>query len=126
MNNEQLIGDIRISRLPYYDKHTKTVKYKGRPVLIVNVEKEEGTCDVTCLPVASVKNETNLSEYYDEKIDSDIYPELKLTNKVSYVRSHKVQTIHSSSLSHYKCSNMKTSYPDLYEVIVQKLSDYFK
>ncbi|MEK0177229.1 hypothetical protein WN867_09390 [Tetragenococcus halophilus] len=116
MNNRDLIGQIKISRFPYYNNKKGNTDFKSRPILIIGVEKEVGPCDLTVLPVSSITNQKNIIFDYDIKLDINKYPLLSLKN-TSYCRTSKVSTVSSHEVSKRTICNLKDTYPDIYEVI---------
>ncbi|MBJ6744911.1 hypothetical protein JEQ21_00310 [Streptococcus sp. 121] len=83
-NNTSLIGKIKSSRFPYYDSKTRAIRFKNRPVLILNIEKETGFTDLTVLPVSSITIRKNIDKKFDLEIKSSEYPLLELSKEVSY------------------------------------------
>ena len=124
MSNQQFEGCIKKSRLPYYDIVTDGIKYKARPVLLIKAEKQEGACDFTVLPLSSISVKMNINSEYDIPIEKNVYPLLNLTRDTSYIRTHKLMTLHTSQLSNQTIVNLKELYPDLWSNIVSKIQEY--
>ena len=119
MSNQQFEGCIKKSRLPYYDIVSGNIKFKARPVLL-----NEGSCDFTVLPLSSISLKMNINSEYDIPIDKNVYPLLNLTRDTSYIRTHKLMTLHTSQLSNQTIANLKELYPDLWSNIVSKIQEY--
>lgn len=98
MNNEHYVGKILNSRMPYFNAVSKSIQYKARPVLVLYAEKAQGASDFTVLPISSISNKINVNAVYDLPLDSRIYPNLCLKRPISYVRTGKIHTLHSSNL----------------------------
>ena len=124
MSNQQFEGCIKKSRLPYYDIVSGDIKYKARPVLLIKAEKNEGACDFTVLPLSSISVKMNINNNYDIPIEKNVYPLLNLTRGTSYIRTHKLMTLHMSQLSRETIANLKVLYPDLWSNIVSKIQEY--
>lgn len=124
MSNQQFEGCIKKSRLPYYDIVSGNIKFKARPVLLIKAEKNEGSCDFTVLPLSSISVKMNINSEYDIPIDKNVYPLLNLARDTSYIRTHKLMTLHTSQLSNQTIANLKELYPDLWGNIVSKIQEY--
>ena len=124
MSNQQFEGCIKKSRLPYYDIVSGDIKYKASPVLLIKAEKKEGACDFTVIPLSSISVKMNINNKYDIPIEKDIYPLLNLIRGTSYIRTHKLMTLHTSQLSSQTIANLKELYPDLWSNIVSKIQEY--
>ena len=112
------LGTICISITPFFNSTTRQNDYKKRPVLILGVA-DSG--DYNALPISRVTNSRNLDLCYDIQIDPSVFPNLKLST-LSYVRTHKQTVVNKASLQ--VISNMKTEYPDLFTLILNKLEQY--
>lgn len=114
-----MVGWICSSTTPYYDVKIGHNAFKQRPVLIIGGLISN---DYTALPISTVTKRENLHFIYDIKVEPILYPRLKL-NKDSFIRVHKQTIIHQAAIS-YKISNLKTEYPDLYLLVLERLSEY--
>lgn len=99
-------------------------KYKLRPVLIVGTEKDQLPCDITVLPVSKISRAENLNEEYDYPLTKVDHGLLRLKNDPSYVRIHKISTIHSKDLSFKTDHQLNILYPEAYASIKGKLNDF--
>jgi uncharacterized protein YifN (PemK superfamily) len=97
---------------------------KVRPFLLVKSECEELPCDFTALPISKVSNKHNLDSYYDIEINNIDYPTLSLNESISYIRTHKIQTVHSNDINKKICDDIRDEYPDLVLSIKQRLNDF--
>ena len=114
-----MLGWICSSTTPYYDTKTGRNAFKQRPVLVIS---ELISNDYTVLPISTVSKRENLHFFYDIKVEPMLYPRLRL-NKESFIRAHKQTTVHRAAVVR-KISNLKTEYPDLYSLVLERLSEY--
>lgn len=124
VNNLSMIGEIRSSKYPYYDRVTDSIKYKARPCLIIGTEKEEGSSDITILPISRIGVQQNIHDDYDIKAEKVEYPNLNLDAECSYIRTHKVSTVHSTTMSRTAICSMKETYPELYSTASDKHKEF--
>ena len=118
MNETQAhIGAIVKTRFAYHDLEKDTIAFKSRPFLIIGAEHDTLPCDFTAFPISKVSTSQNIDPIHDIKVENDRYPKLSLNADVSYIRVHKIQTIHSSQLAIGILSSLSESYPDLYAEI---------
>lgn len=110
--------------MPYYDNRTNSIKFKARPVLILKAEKESGLSDFTVLPISSISFKNNIDQKFDVEVTKEMYPLLQLTKDVSYIRCGKFMTINNSNLGVPDISNLKDSYPALWEHIISLAKEY--
>lgn len=122
--NSSLVGTIRSSRMPYYDSSTGSIQFKARPVLILKAEKESGFSDFTVLPISSISFKNNIDQNFDVEVTKEMYPLLQLTKDVCYIRCGKFMTIDNRNLGVQVISNLKDSYPDLWEHIISLAKEY--
>lgn len=94
-------------------------------MLIVAVERARGQSDLTALPISSISNESNITEF-DLKLQKSEYPLLNLLRDVSYIRTSKITTIHTSDLSFHVLSNLKIEYPEVYTEVLSKIDNFIK
>ena len=95
---------------------------KSRPVFIIGIPD---TGDYNVLPISKVSRRNRLNPKYDLLIDSTIYPELNLNAPLSYIRTHKQLVIPSSEINSY-ISDLKSSYIDLFLLILERVEEYNK
>lgn len=124
INNLSMIGDIRTSKFPYYDKGTDSIRYKARPCLIVGTEKEQGSSDITMIPISTIGLKQNIHAEYDIEAKKKIYPNLNLDADCSYIRTHKVSTVHSTTIGKTPICSMKQTYPTLYALASDKHKEF--
>lgn len=110
--------------MPYYDRKTGSIKFKARPVLILKAEKESGFSDFTVLPISSISFKNNIDQKFDVEVTKEMYPLLQLTKDVCYIRCGKFMTIDNNNLGIQVISNLKDSYPDLWEHIISLAKEY--
>ena len=110
--------------MPYYDRKTGSIKFKARPVLILKAEKESGFSDFTVLPISSISFKNNIDQKFDVEVTKGMYPLLQLTKDVCYIRCGKFMTIDNNNLGIKVISNLKDSYPDLWEHIISLAKEY--
>src|SRR5699024_3066994 len=124
-NTHTLIGKIYKSRFRYFDNRTNKVKFKRRPVLIIGAERSVKPCDLTVLPISRISVRKNLNKDYDYELTKSSHEDLNLDYEPSYVRTHKVNTIHTSDLPHDGfISCVKTSYPEDYKAIEESFKKF--
>lgn len=116
-----MIGEIRVTKTPFFDKTNNKQSFKSRPALVIG---QADSSDYVVLPVSRVTNPHNIDTTYDVLLDPVVYPALNL-KKVSYVRTHKQTVIHDSNIDKL-VSNLKMSYEDLYIEILAKMEDFQK
>ena len=61
---------------------------------------------------------------HDIKVAKEHYPKLSLNAAVSYIRVHKIQTIHSSQLAIGIQDSLSEDYPDLYAEVKAAYRDF--
>ncbi|KQL37592.1 hypothetical protein AN959_03460 [Psychrobacillus sp. FJAT-21963] len=123
-NALELIGKLCDSRFAFFDNRAQEYKYKVRPVLVIGVEKDKLPCDITVLPVSKISREENISALYDYPLTKENHPLLKLKYDPSFVRIHKISTMHSKDLTFYTNSQLNVVYPDTYSEIEDKFKTY--
>lgn len=116
-----MIGEIRKTLTPYYDRRSRQMKIKSRPGLVI-AAADAG--DYVVLPVSKVSDQRRIDPDYDIKVDPAVYPKLSLAC-VSYVRTHKQTTIHSAEIGD-RISDMRAEYEDLYLDILNKREEFSK
>lgn len=123
-DNSSLVGTIKVSRMPYYDNKTSSIKFKSRPVLILKAENRTGISDFTVLPISSVSFKKNINQKFDVEVTQATYPLLNLKKDVSYIRCGKFMTINKKELAVAEISNLKVRYPDLWKYIISLAKEY--
>ena len=118
------IGAIVKTRFAYHDLETDKIAFKSRPFLIIGSEYDKLPCDFTAFPISKVSASQNIDLVHDIKVAKEHYPKLSLNADVSYIRVHKIQTIHSSQLAIGILSSLSESYPDLYAEIKAAYRDF--
>lgn len=125
MNETQAyIGTIVKARFAYHDLNTDKIAFKSRPFLIIGAEYDELPCDFTAFPISKVSASQNVDPVHDIKVAKEHYPKLSLNAAVSYIRVHKIQTIHSSQLSIGIQDSLSEDYPDLYAEVKVAYRDF--
>lgn len=114
-----MIGEIRKTLTPFYDKKAHQNAFKARPALVIAKADNK---DYVILPVSRVTKAENRDPVYDIPVDPAIYPELNLTS-MSYIRTHKQTIVHIAELGD-KIGDLKNNYPDLYDVVLTKREDF--
>ena len=123
-STNSLVGKICNSTYSYFDVREQKYKYKLRPVLIVGTEKDRLPCDITVLPVSKISRAENISVEYDYPLTKINHGLLRLKNDPSYIRIHKISTIHSKDLSFQTDHQLNILYPETYANIKGKLNDF--
>lgn len=123
-NALELIGKLCDSRFAYFDRRSNNYKYKLRPVLVIGVEKEKLPCDITVLPVSKISRTENINENYDFPLTYEEHGLLNLKYDPSYVRIHKIATMHSKDLSFGTNHQLSIVYPETYSKIKEKLNEF--
>ena len=114
-----MIGEIRVTLLPYFDMSRNAKLNKKRPALIIAKADAE---DYVILPISSITRQENRDPVYDIEIEPAKYPLLNLQKK-SYVRTHKQTIVHCKEISD-KIGDIKKDYPDLYLAIIEKRQEF--
>lgn len=122
---QDLIGKLCDSRFAYFDNKTQQYKYKLRPVLIIGVEKDKLPCDITVFPVSKVSRSENIHKDFDYPLTQEHHGSMNLKYDPSYVRVHKVTTIHSKDISfNYTNCCLSTDYPQVLKEIIEKFHEF--
>lgn len=119
------VGCIYSVAFRYYDNKKGRMECKARPFLIIKEENGSYPRDLTCVPISKVTNKKRLDVFYDIKISKSEYPLLSLKEQISYIRTHKAQTINEKDLLKKICDNCESYYHDLYEDIRNKIKIYY-
>lgn len=123
-DNSSLIGKIKVSRMPYYDNKERKINYKARPILILKCEKEFGMSDLTVVPVSSISMRQNIDISFDLEITKKVYPFLNLRKETCYIRCGRIMTISKKDLAVKTVSDLRSSYPELWQRIIHKVGEY--
>lgn len=116
--SSSLIGKICSVRFQFFDAKAGKLKFKLRPALIVGVEREILPCDLTILPISKVSHQHNVHPEFDHPLTHNDHKALGLRDDPSYVRTHKIATVHSKDLSFDNVnSSLLELYPEDYDVI---------
>lgn len=124
MDNNQYVGHIYPSVIPYFDKRKRKMSTKGRPVLILKSENDTGDSDFLCLPVSKVSVKKNLNPYYDVEINNQNYSDLTLKEPISYIRCHKCFTLNKKEIRFDRCFGNVMQYTELYASIIEKVKAF--
>lgn len=125
MNEPQsYIGAIVKTRFAYHDLEADKIAFKSRPFLIIGAEYDTLPCDFTAFPISKVSTAQNIHPAYDIKVEKERYPKLSLNADISYIRVHKIQTIHSSQLAIGVLSSLSEAYPDFYAEVKAAYRDF--
>lgn len=109
-----IIGEIRKTITPFYDKIQGQMSTKSRPALII---AQADTDDFVVLPVSRITKQNNRDATYDIEINPVEYPLLNL-NAVSYIRTHKQTVIHRAEIGDL-IGELKLNYNDLFLQILE-------
>lgn len=109
-----IIGEIRKTITPFYDKIQGKMSTKSRPALII---AQADTDDFVVLPVSRITKQNNRDATYDIEINPVEYPLLNL-NAVSYIRTHKQTVIHRAEIGDL-IGELKLNYNDLFLQILE-------
>lgn len=122
--NKDLIGTIRYATVSYWNVKEKTMKFKGRPVLILAVESEVGLTDLSVVPMSKISDSRRINSMYDIELSTRALPNLKLPQPISYLRTNKLTTVNLGEVSKSEISNLKTAYPELFERSLELVKQY--
>ena len=114
-----MIGKAYKSRVPYYDRVSKTQKFKSRPCLVIG-QADSG--DYVILPISSISDKSKIDLTYDIPLDKATYSFL---NKDSYLRTHKQTVVNIASLRD-QLSDFKVSYESTYLEALAKVEQFQK
>lgn len=116
-----MIGKAYVSTFPYYDRITRSNRFKSRPVLIIG---KSDSSDYVVLPISRVTRRENLDSQYDYELKPECFPLMNLT-QTSYVRTHKQTIAHDGVLT--KCiTDFKKNYPEAYLNIIKNVEKFNK
>ncbi|MGJ5711628.1 type II toxin-antitoxin system PemK/MazF family toxin [Staphylococcus auricularis] len=123
-NPSQLIGSIVKIRLPFYNISTQQKQFKKRPALIIGCERESYPCDFTYLPISKISNSAYRDSKYDLEITGSDCNVLNLNHDPSFIRCHKIGTVHSSEIHRKIISDLSSSLPRLFNEAKKKYEDF--
>lgn len=113
-----MIGKAYKSRVPFYDRKTKSTKFKSRPCLIIGKSDEQG--DYVVLPISSVSDKSKINPEYDIFLENSKYSFL---DKDCYLRTHKQTVVNIASLRD-EISDFKKLYEDTYIEVLAKVEKF--
>lgn len=116
-----MIGKACVSLFQYYDSKTRTMKFKGRPILIIG---QADPTDYVVLPISTVSDPTKIDSEYDLQLLPSDVPKMNFKT-TSYVRTHKQTVIHAGEVSR-QIVDFKAEYEDLYLQILAKVEKFQK
>lgn len=114
-----MIGKAYKSRVPYYDRISRTQKFKSRPCLIIG-QADSG--DYVVLPISSITDRSKADSIYDIPLDKATYTFL---NKDSFLRTHKQTVVNIASLRD-QLSDFKALYEEAYLEALTKVEQFQK
>lgn len=115
------IGDICICVFQYYNAAEGKNSFKKRPVIVIGKADNR---DYVVLPVSRVTARAFLDEKYDYQVNPNKLKELQLS-AMSYIRTHK-QTVEREEKLTRVISNLKDSYPDIFNEVIDLVEDFQK
>lgn len=116
-----MIGKIVKIRTPYYDRLSKSTKFKSRPGLVIGNYGLTDS-DYLVLPVSKISDERMRHPKYDLPIDPDAFP-LSNLKVYSFIRCHKQISIPKSNISGV-ISDFKNSYFEKYLEAIRLLEEF--
>lgn len=125
MNNSNKTWSIYKVRFPYYNSRTNRIDYKSRPFLIIKEADNKFPKDYNALPVSKITDRTRRHVKYDVEINNNDYPNLNLTQPISFIRIHKMQTVNEKDLYAAIVTDIDTEYPDLVANIKLLIEEYY-
>ena len=120
MMPSDFIGKIVNGKFKYYNSKTNQMDVKARPFFIIKCESNTFPCDFNGFPLSSINHSNNIDVMFDVKIETKKYPLLKLRRDISYIRVHKMQTLHSEEINRKPISSIVDNYGELYLEIIEK------
>ena len=112
-----MIGKACKSIVPYYDRVSRTQKFKSRPCLVIG-QADSG--DYVILPISTISDKSKIDPVYDILLDKTTYTFL---NKDSYLRTHKQTTVNIASLKD-QLADFKVSYEEMYFEALIKVEQF--
>ena len=114
-----MIGMAYKSRVPYYDRVSRTQKFKSRPCLVIG-QADSG--DYVILPISTISDQSKIDLTYDIPLDQATFTFL---NKDSYLRTHKQTVVNIASLKD-QLADFKASYEGTYLEALEKVERFQK
>ena len=112
-----MIGKAYKSRVTYYDRASKSQKFKSRPCLIIG-QADAG--DYVILPISSIPDKTKVDPVYDIPLDCSVFTFLR---NDSYLRTHKQTVVNIGSLKD-QLSDFKSTYEETYIEALTKVEEF--
>lgn len=112
-----MIGKAYKSRVPYYDRVSRTQKFKSRPCLVIG-QADSG--DYVILPISTISDKSKIDLTYDIPLDKNTFTFL---NKDSFLRTHKQTIVNIVSLKD-QLSDFKVSYEGTYLEALAKVEQF--
>lgn len=125
MNNSIKEWSIYKVRFPYYNSKTNKIDYKSRPFLIIKEADNKFPKDYNALPVSKITDRSRRHVKYDVAINKKDYPNLNLTQPISFIRIHKMQTVNEKDLYAAIVTDIDTEYPTLVATIKLLIEEYY-
>lgn len=123
---QDYIGKITNTKFPFYDVKNKKVRYKARPVLIIGCEFNHFPCDFTVLPVSKISDKSKRNEKYDYELRQEDCNLLNLKSVPSFIRCHKISTVHSFDVDRNIICDTKKVNPKIFVVAFDKFEKFSK
>ncbi|MGV3043485.1 type II toxin-antitoxin system PemK/MazF family toxin [Staphylococcus rostri] len=120
------IGKVVVAKFPYFDMKTKSKKFKGRPSLVIGCESERFPCDFIVLPVSKIQDVSKRHPKYDFQLYEAECHILHLKHIPSFVRCHKITTVHNKEVKSNVLGDLKLNLPMAYENIESRFKDFSK
>ena len=125
MNNSSKEWSIYKVRFPYYNSKTNRIDYKSRPFLIIKEADDKFPKDYNALPVSKITDRSRRHVKYDVAINKNDYPNLNLTQPISFIRIHKMQTVNEKDLYAEIVTDIEAEYPTLVANIKLLIEEYY-
>lgn len=114
-----MIGKAYKSRVPYYDRVSRTQKFKSRPCLIIG---QAHAGDYVILPISSISDRSKVDPTYDIPLDCTVFTFLKNN---SYLRTHKQTVLNIGSLKD-QLTDFQSTYEETYIEALVKVEEFQK
>lgn len=114
-----MIGKAYKSMVPYYDRISRSQKFKSRPCLIIG-RADSG--DYVILPISKISDKSKVDAVYDIPLDKSVYTFL---NCDSYLRTHKQTVVNIASLKD-QLSDFRAEYEETYVEALRKVENFQK
>lgn len=113
-----MTAEIRKIITPYYDKKSKSTKFKSRPGIIL----KEINGDYVIIPVSTISDKSRIDPYYDVPVSTHDYPNLNLSHD-SYIRTNKQTVVNKADIDG-KISDLHSEYPELFSWVIDKIEEF--